>query len=743
MKKALLSVKGMHCAACASRVEQKIKSLPGVETATVNLALEKAIFTYDPAVLSLNEVAQAVNQLGYTAIVPENDATAAESKSEEENTGEIQRLTRLFIFSALLSLPLVALMILELSGRPHAGILSSPYLQIALATPIQFIGGYPFYRGTYYALKGKSANMDVLVSLGTSAAYFYSLAIAFFHPAGHLYFETSALLITLVLLGKLLENISKGRASRAIRQLMELQPRTAKVIRDGKEIELPTEEVEIGDRIIIHPGERIPVDGIVLEGNSAVDESMLTGESIPVDKKSGDLLIGGTVNKFGVLIMEAGRVGKDTTLAQIIRLVQEAQGQKAPIQRLADTIASYFVPAVICIALGTFVVWYFIVDAGNLTRALMNAIAVLVIACPCALGLATPTSILVATGRGAEKGILIRGGEYLEKAHRLDTIVLDKTGTLTTGQLKLTDIVPVKNKKEERREGEEEEKKNHILLLSARAEKRSEHPLARPIVQAAEEKGFSIEPPQEFFVEPGKGIIALIDNQQILIIGNPRLLEEHQIDLAPAQPTLEKLAREGKTSIVLAVDGQVYGVLGIMDTIKENAAQVIKTLQEQGLEVWMITGDSTATAQAIAARAGIANFIAEVLPEDKALEIEILKRKGKTVAMVGDGINDAPALATADIGIAMGSGTDIAMETAAIVLMHSNLEGIINIINLSRATMRNIKQNLFWALLYNVISIPVAAIGFLNPVIAGGAMALSSVSVVMNALRLRRLPLRP
>lgn len=514
---------------------------------------------------------------------------------------------------------------------------------------------------------------------------------------------------------------------------MGLQPKTARVIRDGQEQEVNISEVAVGDLVVVRPGERIPVDGVVKEGYSSVDESMLTGESVPVDKQVGDLVTGATVNKYGSIKFEATQVGRDTVLAQIIRVVQEAQGSKAPIQRLADVVAGYFVPAVVVIALGTFALWFWVLDAGNLSRALINATAVLVIACPCAMGLATPTSIMVGTGRGAENGILIRGGEHLERAHRVNTVVLDKTGTITRGELEITDIITAE---------EFSGRKEKLLEWAAAAEKLSEHPVAEAIVEGVQNRlpGLSLPDPQEFSAVPGKGVKAVIDDR-VIFLGNRRYLQEQEVNVESLLPALERLESEGKTTILMAVDQSPAAVLGVADTVKEHAAEAVQELKRIGIDVWMLTGDNQRTATAIAQQVGIEHVMAEVLPEEKADQVKMLRDKGLIVAMVGDGINDAPALATADVGIAMGTGTDIAMEAADITLIGGDLRAIATAVKLSKATLRNIKQNLFWAFFYNMIGIPVAAAGFLSPVVAGGAMALSSVFVVSNALRLKRVRL--
>ncbi len=727
VEKIELRVGGMSCAACSARVEKSLSRMPGVKRAGVNLATEIATIEYFPTRTSVDELIQTVQHTGYDA-----EPLIRDVREDATEPDELKGRPRMLIFAAVFSLPFVAMMIAELIGLPVPHWLMSPPVQLLLATPVQFIAGFTFYRGAYFALRNGSANMDVLVSLGTSAAYFYSLIASILTPHASLYFEASAVLITLVLLGKYLETLAKGRTSEAIKKLMGLRPRTARVIRDGQEMDIPTEQVVVGDLVLVRPGERIPVDGQVIVGYSAVDESMLTGESVPVDKQTGDLVTGATVNKFGVLRVKATRVGRDTVLAQIVWVVEEAQGSKAPIQRLADVVAGYFVPAVIAIALLTFSAWYWVIDAP-LARALINATAVLVIACPCAMGLATPTSIMVGTGRGAENGVLIRGGEHLERTHMVDTVVLDKTGTITRGEPELTDVVVTAPFA-----GQEED----LLLWAAGVEKMSEHPIAQAIVTGAGERLKKTELPQpdDFTAIPGKGISARLDNRTVLI-GTRRLLQDFQVDITLVQAVVDEMEQAGKTAVLMAVDGQAAAALAVADTVKEHSARAIQELKESGIEVWMITGDNRRTAETIAKQVGIENILAEVLPGDKAREVQKLRDQGRVVAMVGDGINDAPALVTADVGIAMGTGTDVAMEAADITLMSGDLRAIVTAIRLSRATMRNIKQNLFWAFIYNIIGIPLAAAGFLNPIIAGAAMALSSVSVVTNSLRLRTLRL--
>lgn len=731
VERAELKISGMSCAACSARVEKGLNKLPGVIRAAVNLATEKAVVEFNPAEISMPGIKKAIENLGYGAA--QADDRAAVDSEREEREREIRRQRSLVIFSGILSAPLLFNMLVMVFNlhRYVPEFFMSNYFQFALATPIQLVAGAGFYRDAYIALRGRSANMSVLVVLGTSAAYIYSVVVTFFgHMIGihEVYYETSAIIITLILLGRTLEAIAKGKTSEAIKKLVGLQPKNARVIRGGQEVEIPVEEVETGDLVVVRPGERIPVDGVVREGYSAVDESMLTGESVPADKKAGDEVTGATINKLGTFKFEATRVGKDTALAQIIRIVEEAQGSKAPIQRMADIISSYFVPAVIGVALLTFLSWYYFGAPGDFTRSMLNFTAVLVIACPCALGLATPTSIMVGTGRGAEYGILIKGGEYLERTHQLTAVVLDKTGTITRGEPSFTDLVPAPEYKG--REGE-------LLEIAGRAEKNSEHPLARAIVNHARERGASLDDPQRFTAVPGHGVDADIDGRRILL-GTRKMMKDNEVEFSALAGDIEKLEEEGKTAMFMALDGRLAAVIGVADTIKDSSQEAIDRLKKMGIEVWMLTGDNRRTADAIARQVGIDNVLAEVLPEDKAGQVEKLRRQGKVVGMVGDGINDAPALVTADIGFAIGTGTDVAIEAADITLMRGDLRGVPAAISLSRATIRNIKQNLFWALFYNTVGIPVAALGLLNPVLAGAAMAFSSVSVVSNALRLRR-----
>lgn len=729
-------IQGMSCASCAQRIEKALARLPAVVRATVNFATETATVEY-VGELTDEEVIRAVEAQGYRAF-PAEQATDREKEARER---EIRHQRRMLVLSAIFSTPLLLYMFGELIpalGRALPDLFFNAWFQLAMATPVQFVAGWQFYRDSYHTLRNRSANMSVLVAMGTSAAYLYSLVITLAGPlvpgAHHVYFETSAIIITLIILGKYLEAVAKGRTSEAIRKLMGLQAKTARVLRDGAEVEVPVEQVQVGDRIVVRPGEKIPVDGVVVEGYSAVDESMLTGESLPVDKGPGDLVIGATLNKTGRFVFEATRVGKETALAQIIRIVEEAQGRKAPIQRYADRISAYFVPAVIAVATLTFFAWYLWAAPGDFTRALVNFVAVLVIACPCAMGLATPTSIMVGTGKGAERGILIKGGEYLELAHKLDAVILDKTGTITRGEPVLTDVVALGSGEDGGQQAALE-----VLRMAGSAEAGSEHPLGQAIVQAARDRGLTLELLAGFEAIPGQGVRAEVGGRQVLV-GNRRLLAEQGIDARQAEPHVARLEEQGKTAMIVAVDGRVAGVVAVADTVKEGSAEAIRELRRMGIEVYMLTGDNRRTAAAIARQVGLdeAHTFAEVLPQQKAEKVQELRARGKVVGMVGDGINDAPALATADVGFAIGTGADVAIESADITLMRGDLMGVVDSIRLSRATIRNVRQNLFWAFFYNTIGIPVAAAGFLSPVLAGAAMAFSSVSVVTNALRLRR-----
>jgi Cu+-exporting ATPase len=724
-EKVTLDIEGMTCAACATRIEKGLKRMEGVTSAVVNLATNSAVVEYNEGVSSVEDILEKIKKLGYKGQIHDEEQDQADRRKEQ-----LKQKQQQLAISIILSLPLLYTMIAHMPfdlGLPLPHLLMNPWFQLLLATPVQFYIGGPFYVGAYRALRNKSANMDVLVALGTSAAYFYSLYEAFKTLANpeympKLYFETSALLITLVLVGKYFESLAKGRTTEAISKLLSLQAKEALVIRNGQEVKVPLEEVVIGDTILVKPGEKIPVDGTVISGISSVDESMITGESIPVDKKEGDVVIGATLNTNGVLTIRAEKVGKETALANIIKIVEEAQGSKAPIQRMADVISGIFVPIVVGISVASFMIWYFIVAPGDLPKALEVAIAVLVIACPCALGLATPTSIMVGTGKGAEKGILFKGGEYLEGTHTINAVLLDKTGTVTKGKPEVTDVV---------------EFQNGMLDYAVSAESASEHPLAKAIVEYGKKQAISIKPSEHFSAIPGHGIEAVIEGKHI-IVGTRKLMKEHSIDISEHENQMADFEKQGKTAMLVAIDHKIAGIIAVADTVKESSKEAIQTLKQMGIEVYMVTGDNQRTAEAIAKQVNVDHVYAEVLPEDKAKIVEELQKQGKRVAMVGDGINDAPALAKSDIGMAIGTGTDVAIETADVTLVGGDLAHIPNAIELSRKTMRNIRQNLFWALFYNSIGIPVAAAGLLEPWVAGAAMAFSSVSVVTNALRLKR-----
>ncbi|MCS6882850.1 MAG: heavy metal translocating P-type ATPase [Oscillochloridaceae bacterium] len=809
-----LPITGMTCASCSARVEKALKRIPGVLDASVNLAAERASVVFSPASVSYAELRAAVEQAGYGVIAPSEIGVPPEDVEAAARAAEVRRKQRQLLVGVALGLPLFVLSMARdvgliepwlfgraLEARQLMERVMGPdtemghaypafydlwnWIFLILATPVQFFSGRDFYINAWKALKARAANMDTLVAMGSSAAYFYSVGLMLRGASGHVYFETAALIITLILVGKYLESRAKSRTSAAIKTLMSLQPRTARVVRGGQEVDVPVADVRVGEILIVRPGEKIPVDGVLVSGASSVDESLVTGESLPVEKQPGDTLIGATLNRSGSFQMRATRVGKETALAQIIRLVQEAQGSRAPVQRLVDRVASVFVPVVILIALLTFAAWFFIGDAG-FTRALLFAVAVLVIACPCALGLATPTAIMVGTGVGAERGILIKNAESLERAAHIQTVALDKTGTITEGRPAVTDVVVLRQfplhpslaaahgagsaeqleaqqvvadalpspvagngaafaargqSEDVAVEGGAEER---LLWLAASAESRSEHPLGEAIARTARERGLALATPERFTAIAGAGIEAKVAGQTVLV-GAPRLMTERGVALDALAAEVERLQAMGKTAMVVAADGVALGVIAVADTVRPTSAAAIAELRDQGIEVVMLTGDNARTAAAIAAQVGVSRVLAEVRPEDKAAEVHRLQEEGRVVAMVGDGVNDAPALASANVGIAIGAGADVAIETADITLMRGDLRGVPQAIALSRATMRTIRWNLFWAFIYNVLLIPVAAGALypftgwqLSPILAAGAMAFSSVFVVSNSLRLRR-----
>jgi Cu+-exporting ATPase len=739
VEEAIIHVGGMHCAACVARVEKTLRAMPGVQEAVVNLATREAQLKFDPDTTDSSQFAKVLEDAGYTYEgMVELEAPIAESRVDPE----VRAFRNRFLVAVLFSIPIFLLSMVH--SLPHALGLSPialHYLLLGLTTPVMFYAGAPFFIGAWKATRHGTADMNTLIALGTATAYIYSIAVTIWpgifaaHQLGlEVYYDTSAMIITFILLGRWMEAKARGRASEAIRHLMALAPPTARVRRDGMEQEIPLQQVREGDLVVVRPGEKVAVDGVVTEGASAVDESMLTGESLPVAKTPEAEVFGATLNTTGSLVFRATRVGRDMVLSQIIRLVREAQSSKAPIQRLADKVASIFVPVVLMIAVITFIIWYLVGPAPALTRAVMSMVAVLIIACPCALGLATPTAVMVGTGRGAEMGILIRGGEPLERAYALTDIVFDKTGTLTQGKPEVTDIVAFNPWTQA-----------EVITTVAALEKLSEHPLAAAIVKKAET--FAAKQPEvkDFAAVPGFGIRALVDDKQVLV-GSGRFLEQEHISIFYAQPALQRLTQAGRSVIFLAVDNNLAGVIGVADTIKPQAGETIKNLEEMGLRVWMLSGDNSRTAQAVAEQLQIKEVLAEVMPADKAAKVADLQQQGRTVAMVGDGINDAPALAQADVGVALGTGTDVALAAADITLIRDDLTLIPQAVSLARKMMRVIRQNLFWAFFYNVIAIPVAAGIFypftgwsLNPALAAVTMAMSSVTVVSNSLRLRRL----
>jgi P-type Cu+ transporter len=720
-KKISIAIKGMHCVNCATNITKKLSKTTGVTRAEVNFATEKAYVEFNDNVLSDEKIIDVVKNSGYKAEIITDDFHG--NKIDKKN--EVNHTKNILIFSLVFAIPALLLSMFVMDWEPKG------YVLLALATPVQFIAGYSFYRGAWNALRNKTSNMDTLIATGTSVAYFYSIFILFTNPMGELYFEVAAVLIALVLFGKYLEVNAKGKTSEAIGKLIQLSPKKAHIIRNGKEVTISVDDVRVGDIIVVKPGDKIPVDGVIVSGSSSVDESMITGESMPVEKNVGDKVVGATINKYGSFTFKAMRVGADTTLSKIIKMVEEAQGSRAPIQRFADKISSVFVPAVILISLATFSAWYLVFGA-TISFALVAAVAVVVIACPCALGLATPTAIIVGTGKGAQNGILIRNSEILETASHVNAIIFDKTGTITKGEPSVTEILTYGSSEEE------------VMRIAAGIEKHSEHPLAQAVLKKAKEMGVKPATVTHFRAVAGHGIEGKIGTRKLLL-GNPALMRKDKIKISPAvTKDMQIMENDGKTVVILAENKKLIGLIAIADVVRPTSKEAITTLKKMGIEVYMITGDNDRTAKAIAAQVGIDHVFSEVMPDQKAGYVKKLQKKGLKVAMAGDGINDAPALAQADVGIAMGSGTDVAVETGGIILMKNDLNDVPRALKLSRMTLSKIKQNMFFSLIYNVMGIPIAAgvlfasTGLLlNPMIAGGAMAMSSVSVVSNSLLLK------
>lgn len=751
-----IKVYGMTCALCSYTIESSLERVKGIKNVSVSYAAEKAQFDFDKDVIPLDDILKRIEKLGFAV----EESNKYQEKTGDKAGAERRKLLWLFISSAVLSLPLIIAMLLggmetcseyfdpdaesKLSDFIKSIGLNTWYfhdwrLQLALATPVQFIIGFRFYRNSFYALKAKKASMDLLVAIGTTATYLFSVYISlydnesYFYGMKKIYFEASSIIITLILLGKYLESVARGRTGRAIRKLIELKPKSAKVIRNGKEEEISVEEVKVGDILVVRPGEKIPVDGVILEGYSTVNESMLTGESIPAEKKPGDIVIGASINQFGSLTLKAQKVGSETMLSGIIKLVEDAQGSKAPIQKIADKVCGYFVPVVLMVSVLTFCIWYFYVFHSSfyvIDIPIVYAVSVLVVSCPCALGLATPTAIMAGMGIGAKKGILIKNGEVLERVCKVDTVVLDKTGTLTTGKPDIADIITL---------DDDTFNSKKLLYYAAVSEKKSEHPLGKAIYELGK-RDFDdeLDDPEKFHAIPGKGVYAMVDGKEVYI-GTYSLMKEKNISITAIEDVISARNRDGSTVVLVSISGTIKGAITFKDKIRDEARQTVSLLTKMGIEVHMLTGDNRHTAWAVANKLDIKNVIAEVLPHNKADEIKRLQSLGKKVAMIGDGINDAPALATSDVGFAIGSGTDVAIETGDIVLLKGDLTNIPIAINLSKKTLGKIKQNLFWAFIYNLIGIPFAATGNLNPVLAAAAMAFSSISVLLNSLSLKKI----